>query len=122
MERFPVFAAAPRDGEHHHVTEDESWFLFTYPPRRMWTLTRDGVAATPKHDIHTKKFMFREMWNSLGFHVVEQLPIGAKMNSDYFTTKRLAPLEQQMFPARRRPHPKRLTFHLDHCAMQMRGP
>jgi hypothetical protein len=39
------------------------------------------------------------------------------MNSDYFTINILALLGQQMFPAGRKPHAKRLTIHLDSCSI-----
>jgi hypothetical protein len=53
-EMILVFTAAARDGWHHFVTGDESWFFFSYYRRRMWTLTRDDVATWPRSDIHTK--------------------------------------------------------------------
>jgi hypothetical protein len=81
----------------------------------MWTLPRDDVATKPKHDIHMKKFMFPVMWNSLGFHVVDKRPTGAKMSSDSSTTNIFEPLEQKMFPAGRRLHLKRLTLHFGNC-------
>jgi hypothetical protein len=64
----------------------------------MWTLNRDKVATKLKHDIHTQKFMFTVIWNPFGFQVVDKLPTGTKMNSDYFTTNILEPLEQKIFP------------------------
>jgi hypothetical protein len=41
------------------------------------------------------------------------------MNSDYFTPNIIAPLEQHIFPAGRRPQAKRLTLHLDNCSIYM---
>jgi hypothetical protein len=79
----------------------------------MWTLSRDDVATKPKHDIRTQKFMFTVVWNPDVFQVVNKLPIDLKMNSDYFITNFLEPLEQKMFPNGRKPHAKRLTVHLD---------
>jgi hypothetical protein len=59
--------------------------------------------------------MFTVIWNPFGFQVVDKLPTGTKMNSDYFTTNILEPLEQKIFPNGRKPHGKRLTVHLDNC-------
>jgi histone-lysine N-methyltransferase SETMAR len=112
-----VLTAAARDGWHHLVTRDESWFFLSYCLRRMWTRTRDDVATKPRSDIHTKKSMFTVLWNPLGFHVVDNLRTGAKMESDYFTTKIHGPLEQKVFPTGRNPHAKRLTIHLDNCSI-----
>jgi hypothetical protein len=36
------------------------------------------------------------IWNAFGFHVVDKLLTGAKINSDYFTTTILAPLEEKV--------------------------
>jgi hypothetical protein len=42
---LPRFHDAQRDGWHHPVTGDESWFFFETSPRRIWTLSRDDVAT-----------------------------------------------------------------------------
>jgi hypothetical protein len=95
---IPILAAAAHDGRRHLVTGDESWFLLSYSPRRMWTLSRNDVATKPKHDIGTQKIMFTVIWNLLGFQVVDKLPTGTKMNNDYFVTNILQPLGQKIFP------------------------
>jgi hypothetical protein len=71
--------AAARDGWHHFVTGDESWFFLFYSLGRMWILTRDHVATRPRPDIHTKTSMFPVVLNPLGFPVVDKLRTGAKM-------------------------------------------
>jgi hypothetical protein len=115
----PVLTAAARDGEHHLVTEDESWFFLSYSPRRMWTLGRDDVATKPRYDVHTKKFMRTLIWNPLGFHVLDKLPIGGKMDSDYFTTNILESLEQKVILTGRNPHVKWLTIQVDNGSIHM---
>jgi hypothetical protein len=59
---------AERDGWHHLVTGDESWFFFDASPRRMWALSRDDVAAKPRQQIQSKKFMITIRWNPTGFY------------------------------------------------------
>jgi hypothetical protein len=110
---IPILAAGAHDGWHHLVTEGESCFSLSYSPCRMWTLSRDHVPTKPKHDVCTQKFLFTVIWNPLGFQVVDKLTTGAKMNSDYFITNILEPLEQKIFPNGRKPHAKRLTVHLE---------
>jgi hypothetical protein len=83
----------------------------------MWTLSQDDVATKLKHDIRTQKFVFTVTWNALGFQVVDKLPTGIKMNSDYFITNILDPLEQKIFPNGRKPYAKRLTVHLGNCSI-----
>jgi hypothetical protein len=62
--------------------------------------------------------MVTVMWNPLGFHVIDKLPTGARINNDYFTTNILVPLEQKIFPSGRKPHAKRVTIHRDNCPIQ----
>jgi hypothetical protein len=53
------------------------------------------------------------MWNPSGFYVIDKLSNDAKMNSDYFVTEVLIPLEQAIFPQGRASHQTRLVIHLD---------
>jgi hypothetical protein len=57
------------------------------------------------------------MWNSSGFYVIDMLSNDTKMNSDYFVTNILIPLEQAIFPRGRASHQKRLMIHLDNCSV-----
>jgi hypothetical protein len=57
------------------------------------------------------------IWNPTGFYVVDRLPNDAKMNSAYFVTNILTPLEEAIFPQGRAPHQKRLVVHLDNCSV-----
>jgi hypothetical protein len=118
---IPILAAAVHDGWYHLVTGDEFLFFWSYSPRRMWTLSRGDVATKPEHDFRTQQFMFTVIWNPLGFQVVDKLPTGTKMNSDYFITNILEPLERKIFPNGRKPHAKRLTVHLDNCSIHTSG-
>jgi hypothetical protein len=114
---LPFLDAVQRDGWHHFVTDDEFWFVFNILPRRMWTLSRDDVATKPRLDIQSKKFMLTLIWNPSGFYVVDRLRNDTNMNSAYFVTNILTPLEQMIFPRGRAPHQKRLVIHLDNCSV-----
>jgi hypothetical protein len=118
---IPILAAAAHDESHHLVTGDEYWFFLSYSPGHMWTLSRGDVATEPKHDIRTQTFMFTVIWNPLGFQIVDKLPTGTKMNSDYIITNILELLERKIFPNRRKPHAKRLIVHLDNCSIHTNG-
>jgi hypothetical protein len=65
----------------------------TYSPRQMQILTKDNVSPNPTDDIHTENFMFTVTPNPFGFHVLDKLPIGSKLNSGHFTPNILAPFE-----------------------------
>jgi hypothetical protein len=59
--------------------------------------------------------MFTIMWNPHWFHVIDRLPIGAKINSTYYATKILQPLYQAFVPHVRNPHGKWLFVRIDNC-------
>jgi hypothetical protein len=103
---LPSLHAAECDGWHHFVTSDESWFLFDTSPRRMCTLSREDVITKPKHQIRSKNIMFTILWNQTGFYAVDRLPNDTKMNSAYFVTNILTPIQQAIFPRGRAPHQK----------------
>jgi histone-lysine N-methyltransferase SETMAR len=65
--------------------------------------------------------MFTMIWSPLRFQVVDKLPTGTKMNSDYFIINVLEPLEQKIFPNGRKSHAKRLIVHLDNCSTHTSG-
>jgi hypothetical protein len=65
--------------------------------------------------------MFTVRWDPLGFHVIDKLRTGTKMNSDYFSANILVPLEQKIFPDGKKPHTKWLTIHLDNGSINMGG-
>jgi hypothetical protein len=81
---LPFLHAAKRDGWHHPVTDDKSWFFLDISSHRMWTLSRDYMIIKPRHDIQSIKFMFTIIWNPHGFHVVDKLPNDTKKNSNFF--------------------------------------
>jgi transposase len=94
-EMVPVLEAAAKDGWYHLVTRDESWFVVSYSPRRMWTVVRDEVVTKPRRDIQTAKFMFTVMWNPLGFHVIDKLVTGVRMNGESCATNTLSRFEEK---------------------------
>jgi hypothetical protein len=72
---LPFLHVAERNGWHHLVVGDESWFFFNASPRRMWTPSRDDVATKSRLDIQSKKSMFTIIQNPSGFYVVGRLQI-----------------------------------------------
>jgi histone-lysine N-methyltransferase SETMAR len=110
---LPFLHIAERDGWHHFVTGDESWFFFNISPRRMWTLSRDDVVTKSRHDIQSKQLMFTIIWNPSGFYVISRLPNYSKMNSVYFVTNIFIPIEQAIFPGGKAPHERRRVVHFD---------
>jgi hypothetical protein len=61
--------------------------------------------------------MFTIIWNPTGFYVVYRLPNDTKMNSAYFVTNILTPLERAICPRGRALYQKRLVIHLNNCSV-----
>jgi hypothetical protein len=75
------------------------------------------MATKPRQQIQNKQFMFTIIWNPTGFYVADRLLNTTKMNSVYFMTNILSPLEEVIFPQGRAPHQKRLVIYLDNCSV-----
>jgi hypothetical protein len=61
--------------------------------------------------------MFTIIWNPSGFDVVDRLPNNTKINSAYFMTNVLIPLEEAIFRQGRAPLERRLVIHLNNCSI-----
>jgi hypothetical protein len=114
---LPFLHTAERDGWHHLVTDDESWFFLNTSLSCMWTLSRDNIITKPRLAIQNKKVMFTIIWNPNGFSVVDRFPNDIKTNGDCFVTNTLIPLQQAIFSRGRTPHQKQLMVRLDNCSV-----
>jgi hypothetical protein len=114
---LPFLYVAQRNGWRHFVTGDESWFVFHTSPRRIWMLSRDNVVTKLRQQIQSKKFMFMIIWNPSGLYVVNRFPNDTKMNSAYFVTNMLIPIEEVIFSQGRAPHKRQFVIHLDNCSI-----
>jgi histone-lysine N-methyltransferase SETMAR len=120
-EMIPYLEAASRDRWQHFVTGDEWWFFLDQSCHPKWCLARDDVSTIVRRDIQTQDFMLTRMWNSRGFHVVNQLLSDTKMNSNYFTTIVLAPVREEFIPRDRARHLKPLVAHMDSFSIHTSG-
>jgi hypothetical protein len=115
--RLQFWHVAERDGMHHFVTGNESWFFFNTSPLSIWMLSRDHMVTQSRFAIQSKTFMLTIIWNPSCFDSIDRLSNHIKMNSAYFMTNMLIPLEQAIFSRARAPHEKRLVVHLDNCSV-----
>jgi hypothetical protein len=72
-------------------------------------------------NIQTAKFVFTVIWNPLGFHVINRLPTGARMNTEYIPINILAQLKEKIFPEQRTVRAERLIVHMDNCSIHRSG-
>jgi hypothetical protein len=75
---FPFLYAAQRDGWHHLVIGDESWFFFNASLCRMCTLSRDDMATKSRLGSQSRSIIFIVIWNSSGVCIVDRLPNDTK--------------------------------------------
>jgi hypothetical protein len=118
-----------REGDNSRFNScGERWLASSRHTR--WVVIRFVLFFRPNVDPHPrwrrykaelqyshKKYMFTVIWNSFGLHVIRKLRTGAKMESHYFTTNILGPVEQKVFPTGGNPDAKRSTIHQDNSSI-----
>jgi hypothetical protein len=109
--------ASLQDGWRSLITGDEAWSFLSQSPRRMWSGARDNVATIVKGDIRTTKFMFTIMWNPREFHIINQLPDGCKMNSEYYITNVFVPLRERFCSGGPEDCGRPLVVHVENCSV-----
>jgi hypothetical protein len=83
----------------------------------MWSVASDDVATSVRRDIQTTKFMFTIMWNPRGFHVINRLPDGSKMKSEYYITHVLTPIHEKFCSGGPEDCGRPLIVHVDNCSV-----
>jgi histone-lysine N-methyltransferase SETMAR len=73
-------------------TGDESWMFYDYHPRTMWVASWEEPDEFERTTHHQKKTMITIFFNVNGQYVLDILPKGAKMNSEYFAEHVIANL------------------------------
>lgn len=104
-----------KEGFHHIITGDESWFYLRYFHQFMYTDSKENVPKIPKRMISDTKFMYTIFWNPWKFYIVDVLPKGQKFNSEYFINNILEELQTEVYPDGRRKHSKKYSIHMDNA-------
>jgi hypothetical protein len=86
------------------VTEDKSWFLSEYQHSTKCSVARDEVPTRVSQMIGTTKVMLRVIWGIDGFQVVDMMPPGGCLNTEYFLAHNMAPLLAKVLPEGRKSH------------------
>jgi hypothetical protein len=66
------------------MTLDESWFYLCTSHEIVWLQAGQQPADRVKHMIGDRKMMVTIVWNLHGFHLVDELPKGQKLNASYY--------------------------------------
>jgi hypothetical protein len=83
----------------------------------MWFVARDDVATIVRRDIRTTKFKFTIMWNPWRFHIINRLPDGSRMNSEYYIPNVLTPLHEKFCSEGLENCGRPLIVHVDNCSV-----
>ena len=112
---FEVLEKSKRNSYRDIITGDQSWFLYKYPPDGAWVLEDDEPPVFDNSRICIQKMMITIIWGVHGTYILDELPEGQHLNSEYFLQHILIPLECQkdnIWPNRGR---HRIWLHLDNC-------
>lgn len=104
-----------KEGYHHIITGDESWFYLRYFHRFIYAQSREKVENIPKRLISEPKFMFTIFWNPWCFFIINVLPPSQKFNSEYFINQILKPLGEKLYPNGRKKYSKKYSLHFDNA-------
>jgi hypothetical protein len=114
---LPFLHIAERNGCHHLVILNESWFFFNTLRPRMQTRLRDDMATNPRHDIRRKKFLFRNIWNPSGFDIVDRL-LKCTKKQGLFRDKSTYSTRKNDLPSRKGAAWTTTVVDLDNCSVR----
>jgi hypothetical protein len=66
------------------VTLGESWIYLFSEHNLMLTAPGEIIVDRERHTVQSPKFLLTVVWNPIGFHVLEALPMGRKFNAQYY--------------------------------------
>jgi hypothetical protein len=97
------------------ITLDESFFYIHTDFEHMWLPVDEAPETRERHMISSEKLMVTIAWNLDGFHVIEVLPKGQKLNADYYCSSvptKLSTIGEQFRNETRR----KLILHADNAS------
>jgi hypothetical protein len=95
------------------LTEDDSWFYFSYDYERKWTLARDSSMTKPKVLINIPKIMVFVIWGVDGPALVELVPSNLRISTKYLCEYAIPHMEANVKTYRPKQGFKNITFDWD---------
>jgi hypothetical protein len=80
-----ILATHAASNFHFLFTGDESWLLYAYHVRIMWTLCPENVDQVQRASHITEKTMPTVFFNRTGLHMIDILPQNQKIDAEYFS-------------------------------------
>jgi hypothetical protein len=97
------------------ITADESWYYWSYSHSSQWSTSRDLVPTRPIKKIDSKKSMFTLLFSGYGLLVLDSLPKGCKMNSQYFCDVVLGEAKRAVTTIAGESGIELMKIHMDNC-------
>jgi hypothetical protein len=100
---------------HFLFPGDESWLLYPYHVRTMWTLCPENVDQVGSASPMSKKTMATVFFNGAGLHMIDILPQNQKMDAEYFPEDIIASLVSICYPTGRSFRQRKCVVHFDNA-------
>jgi histone-lysine N-methyltransferase SETMAR len=98
---------------HFLYTGDESWLLYSYHERTRWVALWEDIPVVERPSQYHQKAMLCVFFNGTGQFLMDILPEGMKMDTDYFADNIIDKVARLCYAEGRRPHERRVVLHFD---------
>jgi hypothetical protein len=79
-----ILASHAASNFHFLLTGDESWLLYAYHIRTIWTLSPENINQVQRPSHFAKETMAIVFFNGTGLHMIDILPQNQRMDAEYF--------------------------------------
>jgi hypothetical protein len=110
-----ILATHAASNFHFIFTGDESWLLYAYQVRTMWTLCPENVDQVQRGSHITRKTMATGFFNETGLHMIDILPQNQKMDAEYFSEYIITSLVSICYPTGRSCRQRKCALHFDNA-------
>jgi histone-lysine N-methyltransferase SETMAR len=100
---------------HFLFTGDESWLLYAYHLRTMWTLCPENVHQVRSASHMSKKTMATVFFNGTGLHMIHILHQNQKRDAEYFSEYIIPSLVSIFCPTERSSRQRKCVVHFDNA-------
>jgi hypothetical protein len=97
------------------ITEDESWYYWSYEHQSPWSTSRATVPTRTLQKIGVKKWMFTLLFSGYGRLTLNQLPKGQNLNSQYFCDVVVQETREALTSIPEKNGIEGMMIHLDDC-------
>jgi hypothetical protein len=93
-----ILAAHESARFHFLYTGDESWLLYSYHERTRWAASWDDTPVVERPSYYHKKIMLSVFLSGTGQFLIDILPDGMNMDTDYFADNIIDEMVRLCYP------------------------